>query len=112
MEEVYARADIPSKLLSTELLPMEGFCVEINLQKKNLLLCCSHNPNKNAIKSHTEILHKGLTLDSSKYENCIVLGDFNVGMGNSDMTVFCHTYHLKCLIKEPKCYKNPEIHPA
>ena len=30
---LYVRADIPSKLLSTELLPMEGFYVEINLQK-------------------------------------------------------------------------------
>ena len=27
------RADIPSKLLSTESLPMESFYVEINLQK-------------------------------------------------------------------------------
>ena len=37
----------------------------------------------------------------SKYEHFIVLGAFNVGMDNSDMTVFCDTYDLKCLIKEP-----------
>ena len=29
-------------------------------------------------------------------------------MENSDITVFCDTYDLKCLIKEPACYKNPE----
>ena len=29
-------------------------------------------------------------------------------MDNSVMTVFCDTYDLKCLIKEPTCYKNPE----
>ena len=104
---LYVRADIPSKLLSTELLPMEGFYVEINLQKKKWLLCCSYNPNKNAIKSHIEILQKGLALYSSKYENFIVLVDFNVGMDNSDMTVFCDTYDLKRLIKEPTCYKIP-----
>ena len=79
----------------------EIYYVEINLQKKKWLLCCSYNPNKNTIKSHIEILHKGLALYSSKYENFIVLGDFNVGMDNSDMTVFCDTYDLKCLIKEP-----------
>ena len=106
--ELYVRAHIPSKLLSTELLPMEGFYVEINLQKKKWLLCCSCNPNKNTIKSHIGILHKGLALYSSKYENVIFLGDFNVGMDNSDMTVFCDTYELKCLIKEPACYKSPE----
>ena len=32
---LYVRADIPSKLLSTEFLPIEGFYVGINLQKKN-----------------------------------------------------------------------------
>ena len=87
---------------------MEGFYVEINLQKKKWLLCCFCNPNKNAIKSHIEILHKGLALYSSKYENFIILGDFSVGMDNSDMTVFCDMYDPKCLIKEPTCHKNPE----
>ena len=105
---VRLRAVILSKLLSTESLPLEGFYVKLNLQKKKWLLCCSCNPNKNAIKSHLEILHEGLALYSSKYEDFIVLGDFNVGMGNGDMTVFCDIYDLKCLNKEPKCYKNPE----
>ena len=105
---LYVRVDIPSKLLSIESLPMERFHVEINLQKKKWLLRCSCNPNKNTIKSYLENLHKGLALYSSKYENFIVLGDFNVGMDNSDMTVFCDTHNLKCLIKEPTCYKNSE----
>ena len=29
-------------------------------------------------------------------------------MDNSDISVFCDTYGLKSLIKEPTCYKNPE----
>ena len=29
-------------------------------------------------------------------------------MDNSDITVFCDTYDLECLIKESTCYKNPE----
>ena len=103
---LYVRVDIPSKLLSIESLPMEAFYVEKSLQKKKWLLCCSYNPNKNAVKSHLE--NKGLALCSSKFENFIVLGDFNVGMHNSDMMGFCDTYDLKCLIKEPTCYKNPE----
>ena len=98
---MHVRADIPSKLLSTDLLPMEGFYADINHQKKKWLLCCSYNPSKNAIKSHIEILHKDLVLYASKYENFIVLGDLNVGMDYSDMKVFCDMYDLKCLIKEP-----------
>ena len=104
---LYVRADIPSKLLSTDSLPMEGFYVEINLQKKN---GCYVVPTTQIrmLKSHLETLHKCLALYSSKYENLIVLGDFNIGMDNNDMTVFCTTYDLKSLIEEPTCYKNPE----
>ena len=78
---LYVIAEIPLKLLSTQSLPMEDFYVEINLQKKKWLLSCSYNPNKNAIKSHLEVLYKDLALYSSKYENFIVSGDLN-GMDN------------------------------
>ena len=105
---LYVRSDIPSKLLSTKSLPMEGFYIQINLQKKKWLLCCSYYPNENAIKSRLAIVHKGLALYPSEYKNLIVLVDFNVGMDNSDMSVFCYTYDLKSLIKEPTCYKNSE----
>ena len=57
---LYVRPDIPSELLSIELLPMEAFYVELKLQKKKWLLCCSYSPNKNTIKSQIEILYKGL----------------------------------------------------
>ena len=40
---LYVRANFPSKLLSIESLPMEGFYVEINLQKNKWLVCCSYN---------------------------------------------------------------------
>ena len=84
---------------------MEGFYEEMNLQKKKSLLCCSCNPKKNAIKSHLEpLLHKRLALYSSKYENFIVLGDFNVGMDNSDMT--------NALLRNQHAIKILKINPA
>ena len=70
------------------------------------LLYCSYNPNKNSILGHLNILHKGLALFSSKYEIFIVSDDFNVGMDNGDMSVFCETYDLKSIIKKPTCFKN------
>ena len=68
--------------------------------------------NKDAIKSHLEILHKGLALYSSKYEKFIVLGGFNVAMDNSDMSVFCDTYDLKDLLRKQHVIKILKIHPA
>ena len=34
-----------------------------------MLLCCSYNPNRNAIKNYLEIPHSGLVFYTSKYEN-------------------------------------------
>ena len=106
---LYVREDIPSKLVAIETSPTEGFSVEINLRKKNWLLCCSYNPNKNNIQFHLENLTKSLALYSSNYENLIILGDFNVSIDNSYMAGYCNTYDLRSLIMEPTCYKNPDL---
>ena len=105
---IYVRVDIPSKLLGVEKSATEGFYVEINLRKKKWLLCCTYNPNKNKIQFRLENLTKSLALNSSNYENLIILGDFNVSIDNSYMAGFCSTYDLRSLITEPTCYKNPE----
>ena len=105
---LYVREDILSKLVGVETSPTEGFYLEINLRKKEWLLCCSYNPNKNNIPFHLENLTKSLALYSSNYQNLIILGDFNVSIDNSYMAGFCDTDDLRSLIMEPKCYKNPE----
>ena len=38
----------------------------------------------------------------------ILVGDFNAEISDSHMDSFCAIYHLKSLIKEPTCYKNPD----
>ena len=45
---------------------------------------------------------------SSKYENFIVLGDFNAEMSNNHMEEFYSVYNFKSLIKDPTCFKNLE----
>ena len=61
----------------------EIFCVELNLRKQKWLILCCYNKHKPVIKDH--LLQIIWTMDS-----------------------FCAIYHLKSLIKEPTCYKNPE----
>ena len=58
------------------------------------------------IKNHLQEIGKGLEYFSSKYENFIVLGDFNAEMSNPHMSEFCALYNFANLIKEPTCYKN------
>ena len=67
---LFIREDIPCKLLSLENKSMEGFYVEINLQKTKWLLCCSLNPSRSNIDFHLEHLkNRNLPLYSSYYEN-------------------------------------------
>ena len=53
-------------------------------------------------------ISRGLDFYSSKYDNFIVLGDFNAETSNTIISEFCATYNLKNLIKEPTCFKRLE----
>ena len=44
-----------------------------------------------------------------KYENIILIGDFNSEMNEDAMNVFCATHNLKNLAKEPTCFKTADV---
>ena len=105
---LHVREDIPSKLLSIENHPIEGFYVEINLRKKKWLLCCSYNPHKNNIANHLDSLSKSLALYSSAYDNYILIGDFNVE--TKVRKVFVTPLTLLVLLKNQLVIKVLTIH--
>ena len=76
---LFIREDIPTKVLSFETSPIEGFFIEINLYKKKWLLCSSYNPNSNNIKNHLSALSVSLDIYTSQYEHFVVMGDFRSG---------------------------------
>ena len=59
---LFVQEDIPAKLIFTEVSPIEGFCVEINLRKQKWLICCSYNPDKHNISKHIKALSKSIDL--------------------------------------------------
>jgi exonuclease III len=105
---LYVRNDIPAQLLKCHTFSgkFENFFVEINLRKKKWLVSCSYNPHLNEIASHLNYVSDQLDYFSAKYENFVILGDFNVDIVNKHMKDFCSDYNLKSLIKEPTCYKS------
>ena len=105
---LYVREGIPAKILNHDFPSAENVFVEIKLHKKKWLINCSHNPNKNNIKNHLEIVNKALDSFTTKYENIILLGDFNVCVDDETMRNFCNCYSLNSHIKQPICIKNPE----
>ena len=98
---LFVREDISCKLLSVENHAMEGVYVKVNLRKSKWLPCCSYNPNICKINFHLENLNQSLALYSSHYENFIIVGDFNVEVNDSAISVFSDTHDLKSCIKEP-----------
>ena len=107
---LYIRQDIPSKLLINLKISenLEGVFVELNFRRKKWLVCCSYNPQKSTVSKHLDVIGKNLDLYSSRYENYLLLGDFNSEPTENAMTEFCKVYKLKNLVKGATCYKNPE----
>ena len=44
---------------------------------------------------------------SSRYENFLLIRDFNAEMYDMSMKDFWDSYSFKNIIKEPNCFKNP-----
>ena len=105
---MFIRSNIPAKVISTDKTPFESFYVELNFRKKKWLLNCSYNPNNNNIESHLNCLSRSIDLLSLKYENIVLLGDYNSCMDDSPMIDFCETYKLLNLVKHRTCFKNAE----
>ena len=102
----YVREDIPAKLLSHDFPSAESFFIEINLYKKKWLINCSYNPHKSNIGKHLDIISRSLDALSTKYENIVLLGDFNACVDDKVLQTFCKFYYLHSLTKQPTCFKN------
>ena len=88
---LYVRKDIPSKLINSSCTDhdKEYFLVELNLRKQTLLIICNYNPHKTMIKGYLEYISKEIDSHSSKYDNFLLLGDFNSEPTEEAMKSFC-----------------------
>ena len=108
---LYVREDIPSKLISSSCTNhgKEYFLVELNLRKQKWLIICNYNPHKTRIKGYLECISKEIDSHSSKYDNFLLLGDFNSEPTEEAMKSFSQIYNFKNLLNTPTCYKIPPI---
>ena len=53
----------------------------------------------------TYIINRSLDVLSNKYENIVLLEDFNACVDDEFLETFCKFYSLHSLIKQPKCLK-------
>ena len=83
-------------------------CVELNSRKKKWLTHCIYNPHKNFISSLLNEMGKNIGKYSSNYDNFILLGDFNCEPSEQPSEDFFHIFSCRNLIKEKRCFKNPQ----
>ena len=76
---------------------MEHFFVEVNFRKKKWLISSSYNPYLQLIDKHLTHIGKGLDSLSSKYDDYILMGDFNAELSNNFVDSFCGSCSLKNL---------------
>ena len=86
-------------------LKIDPLLIEINLRKRKWLLCCTYNPHKNLIVAHLREIQVALDVLSSKYENIIIIGDFNSEPKESAIIDFCQEDNMENLINNFTCYK-------
>ena len=65
-------------------------------------------PHNRFIKYHLKELGKATEFYSIKYENIIIMSDFNAEISEPNLASFCTFYNFKNLISKPTCYKNPD----
>ena len=71
------------------------------------MLCWSYNSHENLIVAHLQEILVVLDVLSSKYENIIIISDFNSERKESAMIDFCQPYNMENLINNFTYYKNP-----
>ena len=106
---LYVRDNLPCRSLKMQMAydTLEGIFIEINLRKTKWLVFGGYNFDKSNIDSYLKNLGPNLDHYMAKYENWIILGDFNSEMHEASMREFCSLYNLDNLIHEPTCFKNP-----
>ena len=90
---LYVREGIPFKLLKSNCLSANSvaFLVEVKINKKKWLLCCSYNPHKAFIETHMNELGKAPDIHLHKYDHILLIDDFNSEISKRSMYDFCNS---------------------
>ena len=103
---LFVNEDIPCREIEcTFLHGTEYLCVEINLRKRKWLVIGVYKPPQKNERSFLEKISNELNELIKKYENLLLLGDFNMTPDNVAMKEFLSTHDFENLVKSPTCFK-------
>ena len=104
---VYVKETIPSKLLHEITIPSEiqAIPIEINFRKSKWLILPIYKPPNLEESCFIEKITSILDFYSNKYENILILGDFNIESTDVKLSPLKDGHNLYNLIKDPTCFK-------
>ena len=104
----FIREDLDANEIKSHKLPkaIEGIFISLKIRNSKWLIFGGYNPSKKSIS--TFLKHVGKEIDNflPKYENILLLGDFNSQMCEDEMKEFCDNYNLTNLISGQTCFKS------
>ena len=106
---IFVREDIPCReiVLNKDEEKIEGIFIEISTRKQKWLFFGGYCNKKANISNFLSKLGSIIDRNILKYENFLLLGDFNSEITEPSMIEFCETYNLRNLIEGPTCFKIP-----
>ena len=106
----YIREDIPSKVLNLVSIPddIEGIFIEINLRKAKWLIFATYLPPWQDKSYYFDNIAKALDVYGAKYENMILVGDFNTKESEQVFSDFIYEQDLHNIVSFPTCFKSVE----
>ena len=98
---LYVRNNINAIFLKSYVFPdnIGAFFIEILLKSCKWLIYGSYNPNRVNVATNLGKIGKALNIStySRKYQNTLLIGDFNVECNEANTKAFCNQYKLKSL---------------
>ena len=105
---LFVRQEIPPKSLQVKELSWKYIYKNKFKIKEEASILLMQSFNLTLLNNHIQNRSRGLHFYLWKYDNFMVLEDFNAETSNTTISEICATYNLKNLIKEPTCSKSLE----
>ena len=106
---IYIKEGVPTKevsLRNSTAKDVEAKAVEINLHKIKWLLIGIYRPPSQPKDFFLEEMRKNFEQFCTKYENFLMIGDFNLSEDDDSLDQFMQELNLENVVKVPTCFKS------
>ena len=106
---IYIKEGVPAKevsLRNSTAKDVEAKAIEINLHNIKWLLIGIYRPPSQSKDFFLEEMRKNFEQFCTKYENFLMIGDFNLSEDDDSLDQFMQELNLENVVKVPTCFKS------